>query len=141
MPVTGARKDMFRVSLSIDGEDWGVWDSRTGGKRAANGTTFKPGNMGPQRSLGGTPSVDTITLARNFVLEVDQPRFARLMAKVGNGRCVCKQLALDPDGNAFGQPIVWTGSLESADAPEHDSNSGDAAMLTVEINPDGNVTA
>lgn len=138
--VTGARKDMFRASLSIDGEDWGIWDSRSGGRRVANGTTFKPGNMAPQRSLGGTPSVETITMERNYVLEVDRPRLGRLLAKVGNGRCVVKQLDLDPDGNAFGQPTVWTGKLESVTPPEHDSQSQDVAMLAIEVNPDGTVT-
>lgn len=132
----------FRVSLTVDGVDLGVWDTSTGGKLGANVLPYLPGGMGPQISLpGGTPTIDTIQLARNYDLIRDHDSaFPILNAGTGRARCVVKKRPLDADGNGHGRSIVWTGTLLSVDSPATDSNSDSAAILTVEIAPDGPIT-
>lgn len=139
--MSGLREDMFRVSLTIDGESWGVWDQRTGGKVSANGVTYRPGNMGPQQSLGGVPTTDAVTLVRNYQHQRDHDKVGDLLAKVGTGICVAKALPLDQSGNAYGKPIVWKGVLDSVEAPQHDSESTKAAMLTLTIAVSSNPTS
>lgn len=132
----------FRVSLTIDGEDFGVWDTKTGGKLGANVLTYLPGGMAPQVSLpGGTPTIDTVTLGRLYDLVRDHDNAkATLNAKCGSGRCVVKVRPLDGDGNGHGKSEIWTGKLSSVASPDTDSNSDNAALLVIEIAPDGPIT-
>jgi hypothetical protein len=139
--MSGVREDMWRVSLTIDGQDWGVWDQRNGGKTSANGVTFRPGGMGPQQSLGGVPTTDVLTIARNYQHQRDHDKIGGLYAKVGVGFCVAKAIPLDINGNAYGNPVVWQGLLDSVDAPPHDSESTKAAMVTLTIAVEGNPTS
>lgn len=134
-PTTTQR---FRVTLVVDGVDWGVWDTKAGGKMVGNTQMYKPGGLGPQVALPGAPSVEAITLTRLYRLERDHDRIQKLYDGVGEARCVVKQLPIGPDGNAYGRPIVWSGLLESVDPPGHDSMQNNPAMITVEISPDGN---
>jgi hypothetical protein len=132
----------FRVSLSVDGVDLGVWDTSSGGKLGANVLPYLPGGMGPQVSLpGGTPTIDAVQLARNYDLIRDHDSAKPLLvAKTGRGRCVVKKRPLDADGNGHGKSEIVTGTLMSVDSPATDSNSDSAAILTVEISPDGPIT-
>ena len=133
MSAQGQREDMFRVTLTIDGENWGVWDQRSGGKVSGNVVTFRPGGGGEQQSLGGVPTTDAVTLARNYQRQRDHDNVGKLLAKVGSGICVAKALPLDQSRNAYGKPIVWKGVLDSVEAPPHDSESTKAAMITLTI--------
>jgi hypothetical protein len=131
----------YRVSLTVDGEDWGVWDTKTGGKVGANILTYLPGGMGPQIALpGGAPTIDTVSLSRIYDRVRDHPRLGTLLDRIGKARCVVKQRPLDADGNGSGKSIVWRGTLASADPPATDGNSDTAALITVEIAPEGPVT-
>lgn len=132
----------FRVSLTVDGVDFGVWDTKTGGKLGANVLSYLPGSMGPQISLpGGTPTIDVVTIARFYDLVRDHDNAkAKLNAKCGRGRCVVKVRPLDADGNGHGKSEIWQGTLLSVDSPQTDSNSDNAALITLEIAPDGPIT-
>src|SRR4051812_41745551 len=103
----------FRVSLTVDGVDFGVWDAKSGGKVSSNVLTYLPGGEEPQISLpGGNPTIDTITLSRYYDLVRDHDnRIATLLARVGRARCVVKQRPKDADGNGHGKSIIWTGTL------------------------------
>lgn len=133
----------FRVSLTVDGNDLGVWDTSTGGKITANVLPYLPGGMGPQVALpGGTPTTDTLQLGRLYDLIRDHDRAYPLLknAVYSGGRCVVRKRPLDRDGNGHGKSITWTGTLMSVDSPPTDSNSDSAAILTVEIATDGPIT-
>lgn len=140
MAPAPTRKDTFRVTLTVDGNDWGVFETRTGGKTNGNSGTTKPGGMGPQIALGGTPTVEPVTLTRNYDRVRDHDRADQLTNRAGRARCVCKQRPLDADANAYGKSIVWTGILNAVDLPEHDANASDSAVMTLEITPDGPVS-
>jgi hypothetical protein len=141
MPAPTTQKT-WRVSLTIDGRDCGVWDKKSGGKIGSPILTYPPGGMEPQISLpGATQTVDTITISRYYDRVRDHDNLLGfLLARSGKGRAVVKQRPLDDDGNGYGRSIVTTGRLQSVEPPATDNESDTPAMLTLEIAPDGNVT-
>jgi len=134
-----SRQDQHAISLLVDGEDYGIWDKRTGGNRTADSTKYRPGRMGPPRSLGGWADTENNTLERLFDLSRDhESGLARnLRTRVGKARCVISDQPLDINGVPVGQPDVYTGTLVGYMPPEKDSESNDAALVGVEIEVDG----
>lgn len=132
------RKDTWRISVTIDGEDWGVWDTKTGGEHTSTpASPFRPGGMSPPIAIGGTASTGNVTLTRLCTLEDDWARLDRLINAAGRKSAQVKQVALDTDGNAYRNPLVYDGILMRVLPPEHDSNSTDPAMIEIEIEPSG----
>lgn len=138
---TGSRQSTFRVTLTVDGVDWGVWEKKTGAKTSGNTQTLKPGGMAPQVSLGGTPTTDAITLSRNYDRVRDHQNIGQLLAGVGKVVCVVKQQPLDADGNAYGNPVAWNGTLDAVSVPDVDAASDNSADITVDITVNGNPAA
>lgn len=138
----GVTASKFRVTLTVEGNDWGVWDKKTGGRLASNVTTYNPGGLAPQVVLTGNQTVDTVQLQRLYDLLRDHDNLAELYAAVGGGKCVVKEMPLDNDGNAYGGrgAIVWTGVIQDVTAPDPDSNSNDAALVILTIAPNGHPT-
>lgn len=119
----------------------GTFATRTGGKADSEETKHKPGGMLPEQAWGGAPTTDNVVLTRQFVRERDAALRAGLLAARGKARVKISDQLLDPDGNGFAAPTVWTGILKSFDMPDADANSNDAAMLELEVSTDAPVTA
>jgi hypothetical protein len=139
--ITGSRQSTFRVTLTVDGQDMGVWETKNGGATSGNTTQIKPGAMSPPKSLGGTPTTDTITLTRNYDRVRDHPNRGFMLARVGKGLCVVREQPLDNDGNAYGQPIVTNGTLDKYTPPDIDAGSDNSAEVSLDIVPNGNPSA
>lgn len=131
------RQDTFRVTLTVDGVPWGVWDTRSGGKTSANQIKTKSGDIDTDISLGGIPTTDNVVISRLYRIERDHDTAMRLQSRIGRARCVVQQDPKDADGNPRGKPIVWTGVLDSLEFPSHDKNNNGRADITLEISPDG----
>ncbi len=138
--MTRFSEAQFRVTLTVDGVNYGTWDKKTGGKSGSNTGAFPPGGLGDPEVISGPKVVDQLTLNRAY-RPTDHDNAAALLAAVGKGQCVVKQLPLDADGNAYGSPIVWNGLLASVQIPDHDSTSSNPAMLEVMIQTGGAPTA
>lgn len=135
------RKDQHRVSVSIDGVKLGVFDVLTGGETDSDELKYRPGGMAPVISLGGVVTVGQLIVSRLYKLQRDHLRVHWLLGRVGKGQAVVTKVVLDPDGNAFGKPLVTKGVLKRVTPPEVDSNAtGDAATIELEITPEGVVT-
>jgi hypothetical protein len=134
-----SRQDQNAVTLTIDGRDLGIWDKLSGGEIDSDELQFKPGAMGSSVSLGGSIQVGELTLSRLYVLSRDHSIIQWLMSRVGKGDCTAARQPLDPDGNVYGGPIVYTGKLKTVTLPEIDSESSDAALLEIAITPNGRV--
>lgn len=134
------RQSQERVQVTIDTEDWGVFDTFTGGEADSEETRHRPGGMAPEKSLGGQSTIGNVTVGRLYELERDHVRVKTLMNRAGRARIVAQRQKLDTDGNAWGDPITYTGIVKAISPPEHDSNSDDAAMVEIEFTPDGAVT-
>lgn len=132
-------QEHWQNTLTIDNIPLGVWDTLTGGDVQASETKWKPGGMQPERSLGGSTTVNNVTLGKLLDVE-DWPTLRRLMqTRTGKGRAVVARRPLDSDGNTAGDPIVYTGTLLHVTPGDTDSNSTAAQVWTVEISTNGTI--
>lgn len=138
---TGARQDTFSIRLTLNGVDRGIWDKKTGGKLDSEEYKYNPGAMGPAESLGGKTTTENIVLVRLYKRDRDHDTVGTLLKAVGKGECVVNQQPLDDDGNVYGKPIIWTGTLKSVSVPDTDSESSGPALLEVEVTPAGDPAA
>ena len=135
------RKDQHRVTVVIDGRKMGVWDVLTGGETDSDELKYRPGGMAPPVSLGGVVTVGQLIVSRLYRLERDHATVHWLLGRVGKADVVVNKAVLDADGHAFGKPLVTKGVLKRVTPPEVDSNAtGDAAVIELEITPEGVVT-
>lgn len=132
-----ARQDTYQVTVSIAGDDLGVWTSRKGGSVDSEETKIKPGGMLPEVSLGGSRSTENVTLEKVFDLDDIGTKHAWLISKVGSGDVSITQQPLDRDGNVYGTAWSYTGTLKSATLPEYDANGNDASMIEIEVTISG----
>lgn len=134
-----AREDQYRVTVAIDNVDLGVFDKLSGGEIDSEETKYKPGGMAPQVSLGGSVSVNNVTVSRLYDLQRDHQILPMLISKVGKGSVTVTKQPLDPDGNVYGKPTVYTGRLKQVTPPDHDSTGSGAAMVELEVSTVGTV--
>jgi hypothetical protein len=132
------RADQYNVTLFVDGiGDTGTWDKMSGGAGDSTETKYRPGNMGSERSLGGARTTENVTVSRLCDEVVLATLLKPLFAARGRARCVVSKQPLDPEGVAFGSPLVYNGTLKAVTPPDPDSESEDPALLEVEITVDG----
>lgn len=128
----GTRQDTWVVRLTVDGENWGIWDKKTGGDSDSETTTYYPGGMKDQDDLGGRSTVGNITLQRNYDRIDDHARIQRLLNRQGKATVTISQRPMDQDGNEYGKSIHWNGRLKRVLPPDVDSESSTAALLEIE---------
>lgn len=134
-----SRQDQYSVSMTVDGTPTGVWDKLDGGEVDSEEAKYKPGAMASAVSLGGSIEVGNLTISRLYVLNRDHDNIHWLISRAGRGQVVVNRQPLDVDGNAYGRPLVYTGTLKTVTLPEIDSESSDAALLECEVTPSGTV--
>ena len=144
------RQDTFSVVVLVENvtlpnrpmQNLGVWDKKDGGEIDSEEYKFSPGGMAATVSLGGKKNVGNVTVSRLYRLERDHgSETPMLIAGVGKAKMIVQQLPLDINGNAFGRPIVWRGTLKRHTPPPHDSESSDAALVELEMTVEGEPTA
>lgn len=137
---TTISESKFRITLTVDGHDWGAWDKKTGGEFSTGAAAYNA--AGGQVALAGIPATSALVLSRAYNLDRDHAHMPLLYSQAAkNKKATVKQLALDADGNAFGDAIVWTGILTDVNEPDVDSTSSTPAMLAVTVMPIGNPVA
>ena len=134
------REDTFRVTVAIDGVDTGVWDKLSGGSGDSEEAKYRPGGMGPQIALGGSQTVENVTVSRYYDLERDGAQIKRWFARRGRALATITKQPLDIDANAYGEPLVYGQAvLKQVTPPDHDSESNDVGMLELEFSTSGTV--
>lgn len=128
------REDTYSVKVSVDGRDLGVWDKMEGGEIDSEETRYRPGGLAEEIPLGGTRTRGNITLSKLYDEGVHDV-YHWLDSRAGRGSVVVTRQPLDPDGNAFGRPLVYVGTLKSVAPPAIDSESSDAALVEIEVVP------
>jgi hypothetical protein len=142
MPATASsRSTEIRVSVRYrdDVRDLGIFDTWEGGNVSADNTKHRRGGMGPQVAVGGPKTIEDITITRDYDVIRDHPDAHWLSSVVGRARVTASKSWLDENDRAYGRPIVITGVLIGYNNPASDSDSGDIAMVSLVINPDGEV--
>lgn len=128
-----SREDQYNVTVAVAGKPLGTFDKLEGGEVDSEDHKFKPGGMAQEVSLGGSKSVNNVTVHRLYKLDRDHPLASFLIANVGKGDVVATKQPLDVDGNPFGKPIVYKGKLKQYTLPDHDSTSSSEALFQIEI--------
>jgi hypothetical protein len=137
--VTGSRVNQYDTQVTVDGEHLGTFDTMTGGEIDSDETQYKPGGMAPTVSLGGIVNVGDVTVGVLYDLDSIHGIVHWLISRVGKAKVVVKKQPLDVDGNAYGRPLVYTGTLKTVTPPEPDSEASDAAKLELVMTPAGTV--
>lgn len=140
------RQDTWAVNVHVEDvrdpnrpmRNLGIWDKKDGGETDSEEFKYKPGAMAATVSLGGTKNVGNVTCSRLYRLERDHSTVHQmLISGAGKARAIVAQQPLDTDGNVFGQPIVWHGTLKRVTPPTVDSESSDPAMVEIEMTAEG----
>jgi len=127
------RQDTWEVRLEVAGNNFGVWDKKTGGELDSDEVVYYPGGMDPKLSLGGRAMPGNITLQKIYDGVDDHQRVQALLNAVGRHSCKVTQQPLDFEGNRYGQKFMWSGKVKRVLVPDHDSEATGAAMIEVEI--------
>lgn len=130
------RQQQGRLTLTLDGVSLGVWDDRTGGDTDSNSTQYFLGGMGPRISLGGQQQVNNVIVQVLFT-DTIQALAKWIISRAGKGKLTVSEQPLDDEGNALGDPFVWTGRLKRAKSPERGANNNNAALMEVELEVTG----
>lgn len=137
-PNRASTQRHFRVRAVINGQDIGVFDSRTGGTTSAENAKHTPGSApSSQVALGGPRTTEDVTISRGFVATRDHELIRLFRPQCGLAEMTVTQVPLDKDGREFGRPDVWTGVLQMIGPPEYDANSADVARFEVVLTADG----
>jgi hypothetical protein len=135
-----SRVDQERVTVTVEGLgqtlNLGVFDGFSGGAKKGETTKHRSGGMGPQKSLGGPSTRDDFSTMRLYDLERDHPFMKRLDALVNIGEVTAVRQKLNKDKTPAGEPITYTGTLSGYVMPDHDSDSSEKAMFTLEVSAD-----
>lgn len=130
------RSNQSTVSLNVGGVDRGIWAVREGGGVSADNTTYAPGGMQPRIALGGSPTVDDVTLRKLYddVAHADVPDLMNRIGDTVNGASVVTNIRnTGPGRAASGRALVYRGILTAVNVPDFDADSDDAAELEVVI--------
>jgi hypothetical protein len=127
----------YDVSVVVDKVGTlGTFDTLTGGGVDSEEIKYHPGAMNETITLGGTSEIDNVVVGRLYRLERDHVVVGRLLAFVGKVAVVVIKQPLDMEGNVWGRPLIYVGTLKRCTPPEHDSNAGaDAAIIELEMTP------
>lgn len=125
----------YSVQAAVDGlGNLGVYDTFSGGGMDSDEVKYHPGAMQEVLSLGGSAEVDNVVIGRLYQLERDHQQVGALLVRCGKALFVITKQPLDRDGNAWGAPLIYQGTLKRCTPPEHDSNAAsDAAIIELEM--------
>jgi hypothetical protein len=132
-----SREDQYDVTVSVayGGRtiDLGTFDSFSGGEVDSEETKYYPGGMEQQLSLGGRRTVNNFTVGRLYKLDRDHPLMGWLLGGVGKASVTATKTSLTIDDTAVSNPLVYTGTVKTVTPPDHDSQSSDPAVWTMEV--------
>lgn len=137
------RQDTYLLNVQIRNPvsgtmvNYGKWDKMTGGEVDSDETKYYEGGMVPPTSLGGRKTVGNITVSRLYRLGRDHDVVQKIFDAVGKSDMIVTKQPLDLDGNVYGRPIVYKGTLKRCTPPEVDSESSSAGLLELEMTVEG----
>lgn len=131
------RKDTYRLSIIVNGVRLGVYDKMTGGGLDSDEFKYYPGGMVDPVSLGGKVNPDNVVVSRLYRLQRDHDYVQTLFNGVGKVEGKVLKQPMDIDGNPYGSPIVYTGTLKRVTPPEVDSEASDPGLIELEFTPIG----
>jgi hypothetical protein len=93
--------------------------------------------MAPPVSLGGRKNTGNITISRLYRLARDHDHAQDFINWAGRATVTAAKQPLDIEGNVYGSPIVYHGTLKRVSFPDVDSEASGAGLIELEITPEG----
>lgn len=126
-------EQQFLVTVNIDGQNIGTFDTWSGGDALATETKHRPGGMGDEVSIAGLISYAAGTVTRVYERSRDHELLRTLTPKGGRVKASVTEQPLDDNGNVWGKPNVYTGRFMGVKRGDVDSTSGSPRMLELDI--------
>lgn len=121
------------ITVSVDGEQLGVFASRSGGETTAEVPKSRPGGMAAEEAYPTLPTTGDVTVTRTNKRErptgSDHDLARRLRPRTGMATIVVSEQPLDANGIPWGKPTVWTGILTGVNGGDADANSNEIRPL------------
>lgn len=133
----GTRQDTWAIRVYLNGQDFGIWDKKTGGEVDSESNLYYPGNMLDPVDLGGRVTTGNVTLQRLYDRDDDHPKINTLINQAGRGGIKIGIRPKDIDGNGYGAVVTYLGRLKRVSMPDIDSESQTAALVEIEITISG----
>lgn len=138
------RADTYTLTVSIEHPTngnmiaYGVFDKMQGGEQSSTTTKYRPGSMGPPIDIGGQTEVSDVTIQRLYKLERDHDVMGQLYeCEKRNSKMVVTKQPRTIEGQLYGSPIVYRGRLKTVTAPDVDSETATAALLSLVMSVEG----
>lgn len=138
------RQDTYTVNVQLRNPstqamvNLGVWDKMSGGAVDSDAVQYYPGGMAPPVAIGGKRTTSDVVVTRLYRLERDHDIIGWLMDAAGGSDMIVTKQPLDLQGNKYGRPIVYKGTLKTTTPPDVDSDAASAAgLLALEMTVDG----
>jgi hypothetical protein len=123
----------YSVTVHIDGQNIGIFDTFSGGDALATEVKHRPGGMGDEESFASLVSYSPATVTRVYKRERDHEKLRNLTPKGGRVGMSVTEQPLDADGNVWGKPNVYSGRFLGVKRGDVDSTSGDPRMLELDM--------
>ncbi|BBH17502.1 hypothetical protein Back2_17890 [Nocardioides baekrokdamisoli] len=124
-----ASKNQFRTTVVVDGKSIGAFNDRTGGDTDSD--LNKRITVDGVRIYNGRPTVNDVTVTRDYDRERDVELLRTLEQRAGKAPMSVTEQPLDDDGNPWGKPKVWTGKLKSVNTGEANAAGADPRDYTL----------
>lgn len=121
------------ITVAVNGTPLGVWDRRSGGASTAEVGKYRPGGMAAQKTRKGLPVADDLTVGREYEAERDAEIARWLRTISGTANVTVNSQPLDDNKVPFGKPTTWTGTLNSVDTGDEDSNSNEGREFALGV--------
>lgn len=123
----------FLLTIVVDGQVLGTFDSYSGGDPAAKSVKHRPGGMGPEKSYATLPSYSDITASRVLEPQRDWELIRQLTQKAGRVDASMTEQPLDADGNVWGNPKTFAGTFLGLKPGKADSTSDAVRMVELDM--------
>lgn len=131
-----ATEQSYLLTMVVDGQALGTFDSFSGGDAAAKSVKHRPGGMGPEKSYASLPSYTDITVARVLEPARDWELIRALTQKSGRVDASLTVQPLDADGKAWGSPKTYSGQFLGVKDGKVDSTSDALRMFELDMSCD-----
>lgn len=134
-PVGGTEQSIL-VTVQVNGQSLGVWDTATGGDSLAASTQHRSGGQKNMTSYRTLPKFSELVVSRVCDLSVDWELIRTIKSIAGGVPGSVTEQPLDSDNNAYGASQTATGLFLGVTQPKADSNSETAQMYELHFSVD-----
>jgi len=113
------------ITVKIDGQPIGVFDTCSGAERSGESTKHTPGGSRVEQVYPGSATTSDLTVSRVKENQRDHELVRKLYGRVNLAPMTVTRQPLDANKQAFGRPMTFNGMLTGINAGETNSSSNE----------------